>query len=170
MEKGEESNLSKNHSNNSTDITKGISTAIALLLGTIFLYVNPNFFGSQLVSYTIGALLGFIGIIGFMIEISKMNNKLSPLFKELASILIIGTLIVILYYIFSNLFVNIIVFILFLTCVYALSNLVINFSILISLEKEAFKKVLTKIPIIVLNSLIFVLTVMQILQIIDILE
>ncbi|CDO03115.1 hypothetical protein BN988_01615 [Oceanobacillus picturae] len=163
-------NASINGNKNNSDIVKGISTAIALLTGSFYLYINPDFFGYQLVTNIIGAIIGVIGVLGFIIEAGKMNENLKPYIRELGALFLIIVIIIVLNIIFSNVIINAIIFILFLTCVYAMSNFVINVSILISNEKRTFKKVLIKSPIVILNSLIFVLTVMQILQIINILE
>lgn len=130
-------NASINSNKSNSDIVKGISTAIALLTGSFYLYINPDFFGYQLVTNIVGAIIGVIGVLGFITEAGKMNENLKPYIRDLATRFLIIVIIILLNIIFSNVIVNAIIFILFLTCVYAMSSFVINVSILIS-KKENF--------------------------------
>ncbi len=56
-------------------IVEGISVALAFFICSILLYLNPTFLGNEFITSLIGAVLGFIGIVGFLLEISKVFKE-----------------------------------------------------------------------------------------------
>lgn len=150
-------------------VIKDFSTYAALLVGSLFLYLNPDFFGYTLISYSVGMICGIIGLLGFIIELSRISDFFYQLSKEI--VVSFGLLVLIIILIpFDNIFINIIVFLLILAFTYSISSNFMKTVGIILHENTTLKKFLAKAPMAILNILIFILTTMQIFQIVQIFE
>ncbi|KOY81301.1 hypothetical protein I6G82_02580 [Lysinibacillus macroides] len=97
-------------------IAEGISLALAFFICSILLYLNPTFLGNEFITSLIGVVLGFIGIVGFLLEISKVfKESLKSAILDVGVAFFLGIIVVLLHYFFSNSFVNwVIIFLLLL--------------------------------------------------------
>jgi hypothetical protein len=148
---------------NRLKIAEGIALSLSLLLCSLYLYLNPDFIGQPIITRTVGAILGFIGIIGFLSELSKATDEsLKKPINEIMASLIIGLVIFSLMYFFTNWFVNIIVIILAVVGLFGFLRGVAH--ILLLTWMPGGNNVI-KLPVLLLNAAIFALTLLQILQI-----
>ncbi len=85
------------------------------------LYLAPEFIGTQLITRSLGVILGFIGFLGFIVELSKTslnNEKVKDGIWDIVSGIFLGSLIFLLLLYFSNWIVNLIVLFLMLFGIY----------------------------------------------------
>lgn len=150
-------------------VLEGISLGVAFLLVSGFLYLNPSFLFSEIVSYSTGTVLGFIGIMGVLVEIGKINNIYDEATKYIGVGLLTGIAGYILYYFVSNTIVNFIVLFLALLTIYSLLLGMLKV-IEIILNQKSVKNSLIKLSVFVLNLLIFILTFLQLLEIVKVIK
>lgn len=150
---------------------EGLALSLSFLITSIILYVVPDFIGHQLITRSIGVVLGIIGVMGFILELSKVssnsNEEIKNARRELGVAIFLGVLIFILLYFFTNWFIHLIVTFLILLSLYGGIKSIITIIVLTDFSK---RKVLHKIPVIVLNMAIFTLTILQLLQIFKVIE
>lgn len=148
---------------NRLKIADGIALSLSFLLCSLYLYFNPEFIGNPIITRTIGVILGFIGIIGFLTELSKATDEsLKDATNNIFAGCFVGMVIFGLMYFFSNWFVNILVIILALLGMYGFLKGVAQ--ILVTTWSSG-GNVVIKLPVLLLNGAIFALTFLQILQI-----
>ncbi|WP_052125294.1 hypothetical protein [Lysinibacillus boronitolerans] len=148
-------------------IVEGISVALAFFICSILLYLNPTFLGNEFITSLIGAVLGFIGIVGFLLEISKVfKESLKSAIIDVGVALFFGTILVLLHYFFSNIFVNWVIIILLLIVIYGFFRGVLKIVILSNFNG---KNILLKVPLLLLNLSVFTVSILQILKMFKIL-
>ena len=148
-------------------IAEGISVALAFFLCSVLLYLNPTFLDNEFTTRLTGAILGFIGIVGFLIEISKVfKESLKSAISDVGVALFVGIIVVLLRYFFTNTLVNwIIVFLLLFVFLGFFRGI---FKILL-LSNINGKNILLKIPLLILNLAVFTVSILQILNMFKIL-
>lgn len=148
-------------------IAEGISVALAFFLCSVLLYLNPTFLGSEFTTSLTGVVLGFIGIVGFLIEISKVfKESLKSAISDVGTSLFLGIVVVLLRYFFSNIFVNWIIVFLLLMLLYGFFKGVLK---IVLLSNFNGKNILLKIPLLLLNLSVFTVSILQILKMFKIL-
>ncbi|SDM15056.1 hypothetical protein [Sediminibacillus halophilus] len=147
----------------------GYALGLALLLVSGFLYFYPMFLGNKLVSNVVGALIGVFGLLGLFMELEKSDKKFKSAYNYINVGIVTSFIIAVLLFVFSNLLVNIIVLLLSL---FALYTFLLGFLYVayIIISEGGIKYSIKKIPMFILNFLIFILTVLQLLKILNILE
>lgn len=148
-------------------IAEGISVALAFFLCSILLYLNPTFLGNEFITSFTGALLGFIGIVGFLLEISKVfKESLKSAISDVGVALFLGIIVILLHYFFSNIFVNWVIILLLLIVMYGFFRGVFKIVLLFNFNG---KNILLKIPLLLLNLSVFTVSILQILKMFKIL-
>ncbi|RFB11482.1 hypothetical protein DZB84_20685 [Bacillus sp. HNG] len=156
--------MAKREKSDEEKVIEGIALGIAFLCLSAFLYMKPDFLGYELISNIVGAFFGLFGLVGVLTEIRKTQEEIGEAVMEIGVAIFLGTISFVLMYFFSNVFVNIVILLLFLFTIYAaLSG---TFKI-IKMQLKKNTNILLKIPMAILNVLIFALTVLQILQIVE---
>lgn len=151
-------------------LIEGVSLSLSLLMTSIILYFIPDFLGYQLVTRSIGVILGLIGILGFTAELTNMkysNEEFKSALKDLSVAIFLGVLIFILLTIFSNWFTNLLVTTLMLIAFYAVFRSILKMIILTDFTK---RNMIVKLPLVILNLAVFTLTILQLLQIFKVIE
>ncbi|KQU57716.1 hypothetical protein RKD55_000783 [Rossellomorea marisflavi] len=143
----------------------GIALAMSFLLTSMVLYLAPEFIGTQLITRSLGVILGFIGFLGFIVELSKTslnNEKVKDGIWDIVSGIFLGSLIFLLLLYFSNWIVNLIVLFLMLFGIYGTLRGIFKLIALLDFTKS---NIFRKLPLLILNLAIFTLTILQLLQI-----
>lgn len=154
------------------NLIDGISLSTTFLGTSFFLYFNPDFIGLPIVARSIGVILGLIGLMGFMVELSKLNTantneEVKKAREDLGIGIFIAVLMLTILYFFSYWWVHLLVIVLMLLAIYAIIR---GFVTLIVLYDWSNRSFLTKLPVIILNIAIFVLTILQLLQIFKVIK
>ncbi|WP_088033815.1 hypothetical protein [Evansella clarkii] len=145
-------------------IIEGIALSIVFLSLSILLYINPDFFEMHVITHTIGAILGLIGLIGFTIEISKTRFKITEGISEFVTGIILSIIPLLLLFHFYVWYVNILS--LFIG-MFALYGLFLGLIKIINQFVRNEANIFIKIPALLLNGSIFILTLLQIIEIIS---
>ncbi|WP_053367833.1 hypothetical protein [Bacillus sp. FJAT-27245] len=147
----------------------GIALALALLICSIILYLNPLFLGHKTVTSIVGILFGVIGFAGFMQELSRTskNEILKSGQIDIASAAVIGVLAIVIHYYFSHWAVNILIIFFLLMAFYGFFRGMLK--VLLILRENRTNWVL-KIPMVILHLAVFTLTTLQLLQILKVID
>ena len=138
-----------------------ISGAFIFILG--FLYLNPDYLGNRVVNGMISTLSGIIGIVGLTVELSKLMKKIDGLI-DLGSGCFFIVIWQVIYDNWNYAFLNFLILFFLFFGVYGILNGVakINESIRSISDTFSFKS----IGIMTANLAVFLLTVLQIVQIV----
>ncbi|WP_368900610.1 hypothetical protein [Oceanobacillus oncorhynchi] len=145
----------------------GIAVALSLLIISTFLYMYPEYLGINIISNIIGTILGIIGLVGFILEIGKFDEDFSEGFKYLGVGIFLTLIIIICLIFLQYFFVRIIILFLGLLSIYSLL-LGVFYIVYIVINKTDKKQSIKGVLAATLNVLIFVLTVLQLLEILNI--
>ena len=159
-----ESKESKPTDKNDNSTNNAISLGITFVIISSFLYLNPEFLGINLVSYIIGSVMGVVGFFGMVLVVDKLDKKFNEAINNIAISIFFGLIVYAIYYFFSNIIINIILLFLSIFVIFAFVSGVLQIVQVIVLEHD-IKQSSIKISVFVLNLLIFILTILQILQI-----
>lgn len=154
-------------------IQSGIALASTFLLMSFFFFLYPSYFEIETVTYIIGIIFAIIGIMGLGIELNKIGSSPKGIgFDNLG--IGIGLLVIwiLAFYYFNIWWVNAFISPIMLLGVYAILLGILNiFYSLFSNPQESIKVKLTmKLPVVITQFAGFLLTIMQILQLLKILE
>ena len=147
-------------------LIEGIALALAFLFTSIFLYIYPEFIGNQLVTRSIGVFFGLMGTMFFLSQLTNIdfstNKEIKSAISDIIVGLVVGVIILLLLYFFTNWLVHLIVTLLMLLTLFGFLRGIIT--ILTSIDFSKGNR-LIKLPVIILNIAIFTLTILQLLQI-----
>lgn len=149
---------------------EGIALALTFLALSAFLYIFPDYFHVHIVSKIISVIFGIIGIMALGLELNKVSSNEKKLgLDNLGVGLGLGAIWGILYYYFPYWWVNILGFTILMLAVYGivlgLIGIIMN---IFSNDLSLRKTILIKVPIAITQILGFTLTLLQVLQIIQI--
>lgn len=165
--------------NDEDDISVGLALGLALIIVSGYLYLNPDYFRNEWVSYTIGIFVGVIGIVGFFHEISKVIKE--DFKKELsdtliALVLISGLLILYKYIVdlssinnLSHYSINSVFFLFFTICLFGFLKELFSL-IKVIFDEKNIKGIIAKASLTILNFFIFILTILQLLKLLKIID
>ena len=153
------------------DIINGISIALAFLGVAVFLYLSPVYLGNSIVSLVCSIILGVVGIAGLGIELNKLSSKPKGLgFDNLGIGLIFIIIWSLLYYYFNITWVNIFGLLFLIFGTYGTFRGVISVFYNLLTDNNDSKKIkwVVKLPVFIAQLAGFVLTILQILEVIKI--
>lgn len=151
-------------------LIEGVSLFLAFFVISFFLYINPDFIGSAIVTRSVGLVCGIIGLMGFMTELNNLrieNQEVKGAIQDMVMAVFLGVIIFVILYFTSHWIWNSIAIFLMLLAVYAAIRSIFKLIILTDFSNRSF---ILKIPVIVLNIAVFTLTVLQLLQIVKIIK
>lgn len=150
----------------------GVALFLSFLIISICLYFYPDFLGHQIATRIVSILMGVMGILGFTVEMSnydwKSNKK--ELKKPIGEIIVAFAIFApfaVLDYLVAHWIVNWIITLVGLFCLYAFLAGVIKIFVLIDFKKG---KLIVKLPVLTLNLAVFLLTILQLLQIFKVID
>lgn len=142
----------------------GVALAGSFILVVIFLSVNSDYLGHELISRIVAIIFGILGIGGMTSELSKIINKKVDGIMDL----VVGTIILILwggiYYHWDYPVVNF--FLLFLLLLGFYGVLIGIAKIIESIKTATITWTIKQMAIVIANCSVFILTILQIIQII----
>lgn len=138
-----------------------ISGAFIFILG--FLYLNPDYLGNRVVNGMISTLSGIIGIVGLTVELSKLMKKIDGLI-DLGSGCFFIVIWQVIYDNWNYAFLNFLILFFLFFGVYGILNGVAKIIESIRSSSAAFS--FKSIGIMTANLAVFLLTVLQIVQIV----
>lgn len=141
-----------------------VALAGSFILVVIFLSVNSDYLGHELISRIVAIIFGILGIGGMTSELSKIINKKVDGIMDL----VVGTIILILwggiYYHWDYPVVNF--FLLFLLLLGFYGVLIGIAKIIESIKTATITWTIKQMAIVIANCSVFILTILQIIQII----
>ena len=138
-----------------------ISGAFIFILG--FLYLNPDYLGNRVVNGMISTLSGIIGIVGLTVELSKLMKKIDGLI-DLRSGCFFIVIWQVIYDNWNYAFLNFLILFFLFFGVYGILNGVAK--IIESIRSSSATFSFKSIGIMTANLAVFLLTVLQIVQIV----
>ena len=138
-----------------------ISEAFIFILG--FLYLNPDYLGNRVVNGMISTLSGIIGIVGLTVELSKLMKKIDGLI-DLGSGCFFIVIWQVIYDNWNYAFLNFLILFFLFFGVYVILNGVAK--IIESIRSSSATFSFKSIGIMTANLAVFLLTVLQIVQIV----
>ena len=138
-----------------------ISEAFIFILG--FLYLNPDYLGNRVVNGMISTLSGIIGIVGLTVELSKLMKKIDGLI-DLGSGCFFIVIWQVIYDNWNYAFLNFLILFFLFFGVYGILNGVAK--IIESIRSSSATFSFKSIGIMTTNLAVFLLTVLQIVQIV----
>ena len=138
-----------------------ISEAFIFILG--FLYLNPDYLGNSVVNGMISTLSGIIGIVGLTVELSKLMKKIDGLI-DLGSGCFFIVIWQVIYDNWNYAFLNFLILFFLFFGVYGILNGVAK--IIESIRSSSATFSFKSIGIMTANLAVFLLTVLQIVQIV----
>ena len=149
---------------NQKNVIEGFSLALSMLIVSLFLYMNPEFLKVEKVSYITGTILGIIGIVGIFIELGRLNEKFEESLKDIIASVLLALCVYTIYLYFTNMFVKFVIIFFALISLYAFIRGLLKIIVNIINEKKS-KILFTQLIALLLNILLIGLTVLQIVQI-----
>jgi len=151
--------------NKKNDFIEGLSVGTSFLTVSLFVYLRPEFLYNTLLSHVIGLIVGIVGFIGIMIELNKKNKN----YREGADDITIGGIIIIIIILLNKYLhffvVHLVILILLFLAVYGI--LLGIFKMLKNVYKQGKKAIIFKIPIFIMNCCVFILTILQLIKILN---
>ena len=142
----------------------GVALAGSFILVVIFLSVNSDYLGHELISRIVAIIFGILGIGGMTSELSNIINKKVDGIMDL----VVGTIILILwggiYYYWDYPVVNF--FLLFLLLLGFYGVLIGIAKMIESIKTATITWTIKQMAIVIANCSVFILTILQIIQII----
>ncbi|WP_413380314.1 hypothetical protein [Alkalihalobacillus sp. 1P02AB] len=145
-------------------LIEGIAIALAFLIISFYLYLNPSFLTWPILTNGIGAFFGIVGLMGFLLELGKINMKFESGIKDIVAGFFVGVIVFLLIYFTDNLYVNLLVVFLSIIVIYGIIS---GFIKIVKSFVESNTNIFLRIPVIILNVAIFVLTILQLVEIIN---
>lgn len=145
-------------------ILNGLALGVTFVIVSSFLYFNPGYLYYDIVSYIVGAIFGLLGFIGLILEVSKIDEQYKKSIDYIGVSILIGMILYSIGYFISNFIMNLILILFWILPIFGLLLGIFQIIKLIVNEKT-IKKALTKLSVFTLNIVIFILTVLQILQV-----
>nr|WP_039809883.1 hypothetical protein [Jeotgalibacillus malaysiensis] len=156
--------MKESSTKNSKTILEGIALALSFVVTSLFLYLVPEFIGNQIFTRSIGVFLGILGLLIILssISINMKNVKLNEGLKDIGVAIFLGVILFPIHYFFSHWFVNLIIVFFIVVMLYGF----FRGMIVIIIESRTGNKInFGKLSFIILNIAIFVLTIMQLIEI-----
>lgn len=145
------------------DKWNGICIAGAFIFILGFLYLNPDYLGNRVFNGIISTLCGIIGFVGLMIELGRLIQKNIDGLKDLGIGCFFLVIWLFIYTHWNNIFVNFLtLFFLFFGAYGALSGVA---KIIESIRNSSTTFTFKSIGIMITNLAVFLLTILQIAQI-----
>lgn len=151
------------------NVIHGLAVGVTFLVISGFLYLNPSYLFMEIISYIIGTIVGVVGLISMLAVIGNIDKKFNDSLSYITFSILLGVIIYSIYFFASNIVVNIVVLLFSFLVVYMFLDGFFQIVYLVATEHN-IKKSSVKISVFILNLLIFTLTVLQILQIFEVIK
>jgi|SRR5690625_1438205 len=161
----------KDEKNEIEKIQGGIALAFAFLASSLVLYLFPSYFKVEIITYCICIILAIIGVAGLGIELNKLSTNPKGIGLDNLGIGIgLFAVWIIFFYYYDLWWINVLIFPLLLFGIYGTVLGIVNIVFfLFSNPNESLKvKLSIKLPVVIAQFAGFVLSIMQILQILKI--
>lgn len=151
-------------------IKEGTALATSFLAVSVFLYITPDYFKIHNITKIVSIVFGIIGVIGLSLELNKLNSNSKKLgLDNLGVGLGLGSIWALIYYYYPIWWVNILTFPLLILTLYGIILGIIEvISAILTKEKSIKTTFLVKLPVAIAQVAGFILTVLQLLQIVKI--
>lgn len=151
------------------NIKEGIALALSCLAISVFLYLTPAYFKIHIITKLTSIIFGIVGIIGLSIELNKLTSNEKKIGLDNLGIgLGLGTIWVIIYYYYPIWWVNLLTFpLLFLASYGIIIGLIGILNNIFTSEQSIKTTLLVKLPVAIAQICGFILTVLQLMQIVN---
>ena len=157
-----------NKSEKHDSIRQESAVGVTFLLIATFLYLNPEYLGSEIFSLIVIVLSFVIGVSTLGIALNKISDTKNKLgFDDLGIGLGLGIIWAVIYYYFPIFWVNILTLVILFFGIYGVASGILGIIYNLLFQTSNKKKLFVKIPIVIVQFTAFIAAVFTILNILE---